>query len=328
MFILAPQYPNQFDDAMNSKILTSIFCIALISGLPQRLKAQTANDIVFDIAALDGSAAQQSITDNTTLFYATQPFTVTSELVNGDAIEYNTLFNTEFAELFQGDDTGLDVRTWDSMILYMSTAADALNGTPTASFEFNLLEAQAVNGMQFQDLIVQETGPTGSTHYNFIPVADLGSSSINQPFHQLTQTFPMDTELTLQNNSTTTLASFLSQYEGQTLHLTSLLDGSAAGGFYSIAGDESLGSDSIIHFIDEGFNVDVGFAHSIEPVTNNQTPELGDVNLDGDVNFLDISPFIGVLSSQGFQAEADCDENGVVNFLDISPFIQILSGQQ
>ena len=53
---------------------------------------------------------------------------------------------------------------------------------------------------------------------------------------------------------------------------------------------------------------------------------LGDVNLDGSVNFLDISPFVGVLSTGGFQAEADIDQNGVVNFLDISPFVGILSG--
>ena len=55
-------------------------------------------------------------------------------------------------------------------------------------------------------------------------------------------------------------------------------------------------------------------------------PVLGDVNLDGVVNFLDISPFISVLSGGPFQVEADIDENGVVNFLDISPFIAILSG--
>ncbi len=53
---------------------------------------------------------------------------------------------------------------------------------------------------------------------------------------------------------------------------------------------------------------------------------LGDVNRDGVVNFLDIAPFIAVLSGSEFQAEADCDQNGIVNFLDISVFIGILSG--
>ena len=53
---------------------------------------------------------------------------------------------------------------------------------------------------------------------------------------------------------------------------------------------------------------------------------LGDVNLDGAVNFLDISPFIAILSAGDFQAEADFDQNGEVDFLDISPFIGVLSG--
>ena len=63
---------------------------------------------------------------------------------------------------------------------------------------------------------------------------------------------------------------------------------------------------------------------SFEPDTT--TVLLGDVDLNGAVEFLDIAPFINVLSSNMFQAEADCDENGVVDFLDIQPFIDILSG--
>ena len=56
-------------------------------------------------------------------------------------------------------------------------------------------------------------------------------------------------------------------------------------------------------------------------------PLLGDVDLNGVVDFFDISPFIAILSSDGaFQAEADIDGNGLVDFFDISPFIAILSG--
>jgi len=54
---------------------------------------------------------------------------------------------------------------------------------------------------------------------------------------------------------------------------------------------------------------------------------LGDVNMDGAVDFLDISPFIALLSTQQFQLEADINEDGAVNFLDISPFIALLSSQ-
>jgi len=52
----------------------------------------------------------------------------------------------------------------------------------------------------------------------------------------------------------------------------------------------------------------------------------GDVNLDGRVNFFDITPFIGVLSANGFQAQADVNGDGAVSFLDIAPFINVLSG--
>jgi len=52
---------------------------------------------------------------------------------------------------------------------------------------------------------------------------------------------------------------------------------------------------------------------------------LGDVDLDGVVSFSDISPFISVLSSGSFQAEADINGSGMVDFADISPFISLLS---
>lgn len=52
-----------------------------------------------------------------------------------------------------------------------------------------------------------------------------------------------------------------------------------------------------------------------------QVPLRGDANLDGDVNFLDIAPFISILSSDVYLAEADINEDEAVNFLDINPFI-------
>lgn len=52
---------------------------------------------------------------------------------------------------------------------------------------------------------------------------------------------------------------------------------------------------------------------------------LGDVNRDGFVDFLDISPFISQLSSGNYQVEADMNQDSVVNFLDISFFIAALA---
>ena len=54
---------------------------------------------------------------------------------------------------------------------------------------------------------------------------------------------------------------------------------------------------------------------------------LGDVNRDGAIDFKDISPFIGLLSTGNIQFEADVNQDGVVNFVDISGFINLLAGQ-
>jgi len=63
----------------------------------------------------------------------------------------------------------------------------------------------------------------------------------------------------------------------------------------------------------------------LEGVEEAATVILGDVNQDGAVDFLDISPFIALLSSGDFQAEADIDMSSTVDFLDIAPFIVLLS---
>ena len=69
---------------------------------------------------------------------------------------------------------------------------------------------------------------------------------------------------------------------------------------------------------------------TLQPIINFTTGDapvlLGDVNLDSEVDFSDIAPFIAILSDNDFQAEADIDMSGAVDFLDIAPFIAILSG--
>ena len=54
---------------------------------------------------------------------------------------------------------------------------------------------------------------------------------------------------------------------------------------------------------------------------------LGDVNMNGVVDFSDIPAFIAALQSGEFKAEADCNQDGVVNFADIPAFIDILINQ-
>ena len=52
---------------------------------------------------------------------------------------------------------------------------------------------------------------------------------------------------------------------------------------------------------------------------------LGDVNMDNVVSFADISPFLALLASGEFQAEADVNVSGMVDFADLSPFIAIIA---
>ncbi len=85
------------------------------------------------------------------------------------------------------------------------------------------------------------------------------------------------------------------------------------------ATDGMIYFDDFVFEVSDGSVVVVGDGHDTAVLK-------GDVDLDGTVNFLDINPFIGVLSSGGTQAEADCNCDDEVNFLDIQAFIDILSG--
>ncbi len=51
---------------------------------------------------------------------------------------------------------------------------------------------------------------------------------------------------------------------------------------------------------------------------------LGDVNLDGAVNLLDVAPFVDLISNSEFQLEADINMDGNVDLLDVGPFIDLL----
>lgn len=83
-------------------------------------------------------------------------------------------------------------------------------------------------------------------------------------------------------------------------------------GFGSGGGDFNLG----------GPIVDIG---AIEFQGEAADVLLGDVNLDGEVNLLDVAPFIDVISQGIFQAEADTNQDGIVNLLDVGPFVTLLS---
>ena len=61
-------------------------------------------------------------------------------------------------------------------------------------------------------------------------------------------------------------------------------------------------------------------------IVANSTFLLGDVDRNGTVNFSDIAPFISLLAMNGFQREADINDDEILDFQDISPFITLLIG--
>ena len=52
----------------------------------------------------------------------------------------------------------------------------------------------------------------------------------------------------------------------------------------------------------------------------------GDVNGDGQVNLLDVQPFVDLLTTGGFSPAADINQDGSLDLLDVAPFVALLSG--
>ena len=53
---------------------------------------------------------------------------------------------------------------------------------------------------------------------------------------------------------------------------------------------------------------------------------VGDVNCDGEVNLLDVTPFVDLLTSGGYSNKADINGDGAVDLLDVTPFVDLLTG--
>lgn len=74
-------------------------------------------------------------------------------------------------------------------------------------------------------------------------------------------------------------------------------------------------------------NQQFGFPYDKYAVDALFTPKalLGDINLDGTVDLLDVAPFVELLTKGGFRAEADINQDGTVDLLDVAPFVDVLS---
>ena len=53
---------------------------------------------------------------------------------------------------------------------------------------------------------------------------------------------------------------------------------------------------------------------------------LGDINGDGNVNLIDVEPFVALLVAGRFQTAADINCDGAVDLLDVGAFVDLLVG--
>ena len=54
--------------------------------------------------------------------------------------------------------------------------------------------------------------------------------------------------------------------------------------------------------------------------------ELGDVNEDGTVDLLDVTPFVAAITGGTGPCQADINEDGAIDLLDVTPFVELLTG--
>ena len=94
-------------------------------------------------------------------------------------------------------------------------------------------------------------------------------------------------------------------------------------------GDNSL--DNIRKFSPAGedlgvFSAGIGVPVGITIVAKSSgcTSPIGDVNSDGNVDLLDVTPFVNLLIASEFLCEADINVDGNIDLLDVTPFVELL----
>jgi hypothetical protein len=98
-------------------------------------------------------------------------------------------------------------------------------------------------------------------------------------------------------------------------------------GWRTYAVDISEFSNSVFRF---AFNIDApGLFNMIDSqvsIDNVRFLFISDVNGDGEVNGLDVDPFVDVMLNGPYQAKADTNADGEVNGLDVDPFVAAVVG--
>lgn len=92
---------------------------------------------------------------------------------------------------------------------------------------------------------------------------------------------------------------------------------SASAPIYSILSPDGMGPVERLHF--QSLYLEAWLGTYLNDVL------LGDVNLDGHVDLLDVSPFVALLTGGSYLQEADMNQDGIVSLLDVSLFVDALA---
>ena len=198
-----------------------------------------------------------------------------------------------------------------------------VNGTHTGGGLYNINNAMLGGSGAISSVVILNSGAVAP-----------GTGSTTGALSATAAVFDDQSKLTIEIASDTDfdqllLSSGISVQSGTTLELVLL------GGFVPTVGDQFNIIDfssftgefdtSSIPSLPQG-NWDFSQLNTQGIVSVVGASALGDINQDNTVNFLDIAPFINILSTAVYFGPADCNEDGVVDFLDINPFIAILTG--
>ena len=88
-------------------------------------------------------------------------------------------------------------------------------------------------------------------------------------------------------------------------------------------GDSDRGAEDVDEVVT--FNQNTTNPVFIEVTNNSSGVLLGDVNMDGAVNLVDVAPFVAAVQNGDYIAEADMNSDGAVNLLDVAPFVEALA---
>jgi len=213
----------------------------------------------------------------------------------GEPLGMMVFSNTEFEQL-EGNNNG------GGRLLYRAGSAISMAGSRDMRFSFNETGRLSLDGDFFHQPSGEIRLQVGGTD---------NSDSADYQFDQLL----VDGTMT---NGGSLVVELLPEYQPQNGDQITL-----------IQSDNMIGEFSSVDIqgAPDGFDAEIEIDNGNVILTLTDEFLLGDTNRDGIVNFLDIAPFISILSAGGFLEQADINGDGQVNFLDISPFIGILSGQ-